>query len=265
MSSETADKAPEVLPELLELWEVTHTPSIGKLVLALSKAQLEFKSVLKQNENAAFTRGEKKSFYADLATYIDATQEALAKQELVVMQWPDVSVDAKSMSLISILAHSSGEWMRGKLTLPALGRDGFTAQSCGSSITYARRYSYAAITGCAAEDDDANSASGRGSREAAQQVGTAKVEELKKGRQIAPKAQETPSQLCVYPVGDGFEVTGEPETMNAYKGMLLAYGKKTGQVTVLMSAEKLDGFKFEFENEGGIITALKGNPNAARA
>src|SRR5882757_291564 len=259
----TSEKQQDGLPEVLlaettPVWEVTHTPNIGKLVLALSKAQLEFKSVLKQNENAAFTRGEKKSFYADLATYIDATQEALAKQELVVMQWPDVSVDAKSMSLISILAHSSGEWMRGKLTLPALGRDGFTAQSCGSSITYARRYSYAAITGCAAEDDDANSASGRGSREAAQAVGEAKVAEFKKGRQKAPEAQPEPSQLCVYPHGDGFEVTGEPETMNLYKDVLLANGKKSGVVTVFMTPEQLDTFKFEFcEKRGGILTPLK--------
>lgn len=258
-SDTSAEKTPvEVFPELLEVWEVTHTSSIGKLVLALAKAQLEFKSVLKQNENAAFTRGEKKSFYADLATYIDATQEALAKQELVVMQWPDVSVDAKSMSLISILAHSSGEWMRGKLTLPALGRDGFTAQSCGSSITYARRYSYAAITGCAAEDDDANSASGRGTREAAQAVGEAKVAELKKSRQKAPEAQAEPSQLCVYPHGDGFEVTGEPATMNLYKDVLLSCGEKTGTVTVMMSAEQLDTFRHEFcEVRGGILTTLK--------
>lgn len=167
-------------PVTLEpVYEVTHSPTIGKLVLALAKAQLNFKAVLKQNENEAFKRGGRVSKYADLATYIDATQEALAKEELVVLQWPDVTPEAKSMTLVSILAHSSGEWMRGRLTLPAMGRDGFTAQSCGSSITYARRYSYAAITGCASEDDDGNAASGRGTSEAAKEVGDAKVAALK--------------------------------------------------------------------------------------
>ena len=161
------------------VFEITRSATFGKLVAALAKAQLRFKLILKQNENAAFTRGTRISYYADLATYIDATQEALASEGLVVMQWPDVSLDAKSMTLVSILAHSSGEWIQGRLSLPALGRDGFTAQSCGSSITYARRYSYAAITGCAAEDDDANAASGRGTSEAAQEVGKRKVEDLK--------------------------------------------------------------------------------------
>src|SRR5437762_3238502 len=137
---------PEIPAIFEQVFEVSHSPTIGKLIESLAKAQLNFKPVLKQNENAAFTRGNRISYYADLATYIDATQSALATEGLVLTQWPDVSPGAKSMTLVSILAHSSGEWMKGRLTLPALGRDGFTAQSCGSSITYARRYSYAAIT-----------------------------------------------------------------------------------------------------------------------
>jgi hypothetical protein len=173
-------------PVWSESYEVAQSSEIGKLVLALCKAQLQFKPVLKQTDNAAFMRGGKASKYADLAAYIDATQEALAKEELVVMQWPDVSPGAKSMSLVSILAHSSGQWIRGKLTLPAIGRDGFTAQSCGSSITYARRYSYAAITGCASEDDDGNAASGRGTAEAAQAVGQQKLKDM----QAAKRAKE---------------------------------------------------------------------------
>jgi len=169
-----------------ESYEVTFSPEIGKLVLALSKAQLQYKPVLKQTANEAYKRNGTASKYADLAEYIDATQEALATNELVVTQWPDVSPQAKSMSLVTILAHSSGQWMRGKLTLPAIGRDGFTAQSCGSSITYARRYSYAAITGCASEDDDGNAASGVGSKADAQAVGTQKVKEF----QAKVRAQE---------------------------------------------------------------------------
>lgn len=157
----------EVLPQIDS---VTHTPSIAKLSEALAKAQLKFEPVIKANENEAFRRGQKVSKYADLATYIDATQKALAEEGLVVMAWPDVSPEAKSMSLLTILSHSSGEWIKGRLTLPATGRDGFTAQTCGSSITYARRYVYAAIVGVASEDDDGNAASGRGTAEAAQAI-----------------------------------------------------------------------------------------------
>jgi hypothetical protein len=180
-------------------FEVTHSPTIGELVKALAKAQLTFKPVLKQVDNAAFMRAGKASKYADLAEYIDATQESLAKNELVVMQWPDVSPDAKTMTIESLLCHGSGEWMRGRLTLPALGRDGFTAQSCGSSITYGRRYSYAAITGCASQDDDGNAASGRGSAEAAQDVAKEKISKLKaKASENEQESQQMDSRRIVW-------------------------------------------------------------------
>jgi hypothetical protein len=264
MPSEEQNQKTEVV-ELVPVWEVSLSPNwTGKLIEALAKAQLKFKPVLKTVDNAAFMRGGKASKYADLAEYIDATQASLAENGLVVTQWPDVSPEAKSMSLVSYLMHSSGEWMRGKLTLPAIGRDGFTAQSCGSSITYARRYSYAAITGCASEDDDGNAASGRGTSEAAKAVGEAKVEDLKKARQKAPQAQHEPSQLCVYPVGDGFEITGDVEVLQAYKTILLTYGTKSGPTTVKLTAEGLDTFKREFVEVGGnILTTLKGT-NATR-
>jgi hypothetical protein len=177
--SEPEKVQPETPAAFEEVFEVTHSQTIGELVKALALAQLKFKPVLKQTDNAAFMRGGKASKYADLATYVDATQEALASNGLVVLQWPDVTPDAKTMTLESILAHSSGEWMRGRITLPALGRDGFTAQSCGSSITYARRYSYAAIVGVASEDDDGNAASGRGTTEAAKTIAKQKIDEFK--------------------------------------------------------------------------------------
>lgn len=251
-----------VVLEALPQWEVEMSPNwSGKLIEALAKAQLKFKPVLKQNENAAFTRGNRISYYADLATYIDATQAALAEQGLVVTQWPDVAPEAKSMSLVSFLMHSSGEWMRGRLTLPATGRDGFTPQSCGSSITYARRYSYAAITGCASEDDDGNAASGKGTAEAAQQVGQAKIDALK----AKAKAAE-PVQLCCYPAGEEFEVTGDSEVMEAHKELLLHYGKRKGREKVVtMTAENLDAFRHEFvEVRHGILANLKG-VNGAKA
>lgn len=244
---------------LQPVYEVTMSETIGKLVLALAKAQLNFKAVLKQNENEAFKRGGKASKYADLATYIDATQEALAKEELVVFQWPDVTPEAKSMTLVSILAHSSGEWMRGRLTLPAMGRDGFTAQSCGSSITYARRYSYAAITGCASEDDDGNAASGRGTSEAAKEVGQAKVSELKKKLNGEPAAAPT-ALFFTYPeahsghFAEFFNLKAYGSALNevAQEGLrqlLKPYiAKVTKDETVLVSKSKMDALLEELTN-----------------
>lgn len=241
--------APPEIVALEQVFEVTHSPTIGALVLALAKAQLKFGPVLKQTDNAAFMRAGRASKYADLANYIDATQEALAKEELVVLQWPNVSPEAKSMSLVSILAHSSGEWMRGKLTLPAMGRDGFTAQSCGSSITYARRYSYAAILGVASEDDDGNAASGRGTAEAAKEIGEAKVAKLKEKAAPVPPGG-VPALFYTLPEKhNGFYaeflnirefLAGHADLEDSLRMVFTAHGaKKTKDETALVSADKL--------------------------
>ena len=244
-------------PQLIEVWEVTLSPSwTGKLIEALAKAQLEFKAVVKQTDNAAFMRGGRASKYADLAEYIDATQAALAKNGLVVTQWPDVSPEAKSMSLVSFLMHSSGEWMRGKLTLPAIGRDGFTAQSCGSSITYARRYSYAAITGCASEDDDGNSASGRGTAEAAQEVAKEKIAKLReKSSPAAPEGEQ-----CLFYVwhdeSQTAEITGSQTLKEANKDILKKLWNAAARA-IICDADQLEALKYELEQRKVMFRPLK--------
>lgn len=239
----------EVIPDsrLSDGWSVTSSPTIGKLIDALTKAQLKFKPVLKQNENVAFMRGGKASKYADLATYIDATQVALAENGLAVLQWPDTATDAKSMTLESILAHSSGEWMRGRLTLPATGRDGFSAQSCGSSITYARRYSYAAILGVASEDDDGNAAVGIGTPEQQKEVLDRKLKDaadakVKKGAAIFYVWNDT-DQLAY--------LSGDLDLMGIHKPLLLAHGKWSAKDKAMtVGADGLDALKYEFEKLG---------------
>jgi hypothetical protein len=56
----------------------------------------------------------------------------------------------------TVLAHKSGEWMRGTSAAPVVKAD---PQGVGSAITYLRRYSLAAVCGIAQEDDDGNAAS----------------------------------------------------------------------------------------------------------
>jgi hypothetical protein len=147
--------------------------SIGKLVEAITKAALKFDPVLKDSDNPAY-----RSKYADLPTVIDATRKHLAAEGVAVIQMPHAEFgleDAKMMTLTTMLAHSSGEWMASDLTLPAMMRDRFDAQSVGSAITYARRYGLAAMTNVAQEDDDGNKASGVGSKQEANAVAGAKL------------------------------------------------------------------------------------------
>ena len=125
--------------------------SIAALAAALSKAQADITGALKDSSNPFF-----KSKYADLASCWDACRKQLAANSLAVIQTTEVT-EAGTV-LVTTLAHSSGEWMRG--TLPVVTKDN-GPQAQGSGITYARRYALAAIVGLAQIDDDAEAAQGR--------------------------------------------------------------------------------------------------------
>jgi ERF superfamily len=154
--------------------------TIGKLVAALCKAQLAFAPVRKESENPAFARGGRPSKYADLYSLVSATRNALNQNGLTLMQFPNLSTTGKTLVVETLLAHESEEWISCELVLPAADERGFTAHSIGKSMTYARRYSWQAITGTVGEDDDdGDSASGVGSREAAQAVAEKKIAEHK--------------------------------------------------------------------------------------
>ena len=114
--------------------------SISNLVSALIKARSEFGAIVKTAENPYF-----KSKYAPLDSVIDATTNGLAKHGLVITQLCD------NDALITMLAHTSGEWIASRLILNPAKQD---PQGNGSAITYARRYSLTAILGIASEDDD---------------------------------------------------------------------------------------------------------------
>lgn len=125
--------------------------SIAKLADALAKAQGEITGALKDSANPFF-----KSKYADLASCWDACRAPLSRHGLAVIQTTDVS--DLGVTIITTLAHSSGEWIRGWLRMVPVKAD---PQGIGSCITYARRYALAGMVGLAQIDDDANTASGK--------------------------------------------------------------------------------------------------------
>lgn len=128
---------------------MNQSETIGKLAEALAKAQGELKSAVKDAHNPFF-----KSKYADLASVIDACREAMAKNNLSITQFPTIIND--NMVLETTLMHSSGEWQKGYYPIKPVKQD---PQSVGSAISYARRYSLAAVMNIAQEDDDGAKAS----------------------------------------------------------------------------------------------------------
>lgn len=128
---------------------------IQELAKALALAQAEIKHAEKSAENPAFKRDGKTLRYATLADVWDACREPLTKHGLSVVQSP--SRAEHGVSVTTLLMHTSGQWLESTLEVPV---GGGTAQAFGSAITYARRYSLAAIVGIAPdEDDDGNAAS----------------------------------------------------------------------------------------------------------
>jgi len=122
---------------------------INELVGALAKAQGEMDNAPMLSENPHF-----RSKYADLASIRNATVPHLAKNGLALFQSIS-AVNGSGLLLVTRLAHSSGQWVESAYPIPLDSKP----HIMGSAITYARRYSWAAICGIAAEeDDDANAA-----------------------------------------------------------------------------------------------------------
>ena len=129
---------------------MNHSESIAKLATALSIVQGKLSHAKKDSANPFF-----KSKYADLESVWDACRSLLAENGLAVMQFPGEFVDG-TMSLNTVLTHSSGEYMSYLMSVPVTKPD---AQGAGSALTYMRRYALAAVVGVVQADDDGNAAS----------------------------------------------------------------------------------------------------------
>lgn len=123
---------------------------LNELATALAKAQADIKNAAFNKVNPHF-----KSKYADLAAIRDAVTPSLAKNGLSIVQM--TGEDNGKLIVKTRLLHSSGQWLQSDYPIT---NDLNSPQKMGSALTYARRYSLAAICGIASEeDDDGNEAS----------------------------------------------------------------------------------------------------------
>jgi len=130
--------------------QMRQSESIANLAKALSIVQGKLTYATKDSANPFF-----KSRYADLESVWDSCRSLLAENGLAVMQFPGEYFDG-TMSLTTVLSHSSGEWISKEMSLPVTKPD---AQGAGSALTYMRRYALAAVVGVVQADDDGNAAS----------------------------------------------------------------------------------------------------------
>lgn len=127
--------------------------SIVKLASALAKAQAEM-PVVKMNATNPFLKNK----YADLGAVIETSRPILAKHGLAITQQP-VSSDGK-IGVTSLLSHESGEWLEDTIFIETTDSKGLSsAQNAGVVISYLRRYSWSAILGLYADEDNDGQAS----------------------------------------------------------------------------------------------------------
>ena len=124
--------------------------SVGKIALALSKAQSEIMGAKKGSVNPFFN-----NTYADLHAVIESCKNILSKHEIAFVQGNRFKDGV--FLVVTKLIHSSGEWLSSEMALPM--PKGANAQAIGSLNTYGRRYGLAAMAGVAQKDDDGNQAS----------------------------------------------------------------------------------------------------------
>lgn len=117
---------------------------LDKLAKAMSKAQAELTGVVKDSKAYNY-------LYADLHACIEACREALANNELCILQ---TNVPSENAVIVeTTLLHSSGQFVTGQLSMPFGQKK--DPQTIGAIITYARRYALTSMVGLAQKDDDA--------------------------------------------------------------------------------------------------------------
>jgi len=124
---------------------------VDQIAKALVEAQKEIQPAEKKSINPFF-----ESKYADLQSIWEACQEPLTKNGLAVSQTMEASTEG--VTVTTTLLHASGQWIDGSLFLRPQKND---PQAIGKCISYARRYSLAAIVGVVTEDYDAEDAMDR--------------------------------------------------------------------------------------------------------
>jgi hypothetical protein len=130
--------------------------SIASLAAALAKAQAELVNPEKSLVaiiSSEGPNGTEKSFrYASLASGLDIVRKTLGQHEIATVQTTAIDQGAGTVSLTTVLANSSGEWIASDWPVCAVS-DTATPHRMGAALTYARRYALFTLVGIAGEDD----------------------------------------------------------------------------------------------------------------
>ena len=172
----------------------------AELFAAMSKMQEQLRTVGKEKQGHGYS-------YADLASCLSEAKKPLADNGLAVSQMMGCK-DGQN-TLITMLTHSSGQYICSEFIMEKAilhgGAGKNPAQAMGASITYMRRYAFAAIVGLAQEDTDA-----KGVRDRQQEQGS------------GPQQSQGPQQ-------GGYGQASEPITDGQVKWLQAFYSRNAEQ------------------------------------
>jgi hypothetical protein len=130
--------------------------SIASLAAALAKAQQELenpqKSLIGSIRSEGTDSAERLFRYASLSSGLEIVRKTLGQHEIATVQTTTIDQTAGIVSLTTMLAHSSGEWIASDWPVCAIA-DTAEPHRIGAALTYARRYALFTLVGIAGEDD----------------------------------------------------------------------------------------------------------------
>ena len=130
--------------------------SIASLAAALAKAQMTLtnpeKSLTAMAPSDRYDEPGRTFRYAPLSSGLDIVRKTLGQHEIATVQTTAIDQATQAVSLTTVLAHSSGEWIASDWPVCALSEMA-TPRRMGAALTYARRYALFTLVGIAGEED----------------------------------------------------------------------------------------------------------------
>jgi hypothetical protein len=126
--------------------------SIAALAAALAKAQMALtnpeKSLTGTVPSSRADEPARAFRYAPLSSGLDIVRKTLGEQGIATLQTTVIDQDIQTVSLTTVLAHSSGEWIASDWPVCTLS-DMAAPRRMGAALTYARRYALFTLVGIA--------------------------------------------------------------------------------------------------------------------
>jgi hypothetical protein len=130
--------------------------SIAALAAALAKAQVLLtnpeKSLTATVGSDRYDEPGRTFRYAPLSSGLDIVRKVLGQHEIATVQTTAIDQATQAVSLTTVLAHSSGEWIASDWPVCALSEMA-TPRRMGAALTYARRYALFTLVGITGEED----------------------------------------------------------------------------------------------------------------